>query len=184
MTAKRRSHTPSMPAGTVTFLLTDIEGSSELWETQRDAMQTSLARHDALLRQSIEAHSGTVVKTLGDGFLAAFATATDAVRAALAARVLGLALVQHARGHGEESDAALQELIDKTAETSAFQIAEAYAYRAEADRAFEWLERAYVQPDPGLTQIKQFPLFRNLHGDPRRRPFLEKMGLADVRSPG
>ena len=93
-------------------------------------------------------------------------------------RVLGLALVQHARGHSEESDAALQELIDGTAETSAFQIAQAYAYRAEADRAFEWLERAYAQRDPGLTQMKQFPLFRNLHGDPRWQTFLRKMGLA------
>src|SRR5882672_12596543 len=86
MAAKRRSHTPSMPVGTVTFLFTDIEGSTELWETQRDAMQTSLARHDALLRQCIEAHGGHVVKTLGDGFLAAFAIATDAARAALAAQ--------------------------------------------------------------------------------------------------
>jgi adenylate cyclase len=94
-------------------------------------------------------------------------------------RVLGLALVQHARGRGEESDAALRELIDKTAETSAFQIAEAHAYRGETDRAFEWLERAYAQRDPGLTQMKRLPLFRKLHGDPRWQPFLAKMGLAD-----
>jgi TolB-like protein/class 3 adenylate cyclase/Flp pilus assembly protein TadD len=86
MTAKRRSSTPSMPVGTVTFLFTDIEGSTELWETQRAAMRTSLARHDALLRQCIEAHGGHVVKTLGDGFLAAFATASGAVEAALAAQ--------------------------------------------------------------------------------------------------
>jgi TolB-like protein/class 3 adenylate cyclase/Flp pilus assembly protein TadD len=77
---------PSMPVGTVTFLFTDIEGSTRLWETQHDAMQISLARHDVLLRQCIEAHGGTVVKTLGDGIHAAFATATDAVQAALAAQ--------------------------------------------------------------------------------------------------
>src|ERR1700694_1266184 len=86
MTAKRRSNVPPLPVGTVTFLFTDIEGSTKLWETQHDAMQTSLARHDALLRQCIEAHGGHVVKTLGDGFHAAFATATDAVQAALAAQ--------------------------------------------------------------------------------------------------
>src|ERR1700687_3742104 len=74
------------PSGAVTFLFTDIEGSTRLWETQHDAMQTSLARHDALLRQCIEAHGGHVVKTLGDGFHAAFATTSDAVQAALAAQ--------------------------------------------------------------------------------------------------
>ncbi len=85
MTAKR-SGVPTLPSGTVTFLFTDIEGSTKLWETQRDAMQISLARHDALLRQCIEAHGGQVVKTLGDGVHAAFVTATDAVQAALAAQ--------------------------------------------------------------------------------------------------
>jgi TolB-like protein/class 3 adenylate cyclase len=76
----------SAPSGAVTFLFTDIEGSTRLWETQHDAMQTSLARHDALLRQCIAAYGGHVVKTLGDGFHAAFATASDAVQAALAAQ--------------------------------------------------------------------------------------------------
>ena len=87
MVAKHRSGSRALPSGTVTFLFTDIEGSTRLWETQHDAMQTSLARHDALLRQCIEAHGGTVVKTLGDGIHAAFATATDAVQAALAAQL-------------------------------------------------------------------------------------------------
>src|SRR2546426_6363236 len=87
MVAKHRSSSRALPSGTVTFLFTDIEGSTRLWETQHEAMQTSLARHDALLRQCIEAHSGTVVKTLGDGIHAAFATATDAVQAALAAQL-------------------------------------------------------------------------------------------------
>ena len=76
----------STPSGAVTFLFPDIEGSTRLWETQHDAMRTSLARHDALLRQCIEAHGGHVVKTLGDGFHAAFATASDAVQAALTAQ--------------------------------------------------------------------------------------------------
>jgi TolB-like protein/class 3 adenylate cyclase/tetratricopeptide (TPR) repeat protein len=86
MTAKRRSQMPSMPVGTVTFLFTDIEGSTKLWETQHDAMQTSLARHDALLRQTIAAHGGLVFKTGGDAFCAAFATAASAVEAAFAAQ--------------------------------------------------------------------------------------------------
>src|SRR5512143_2059738 len=77
---------PPLPTGTVTFLFTDIEGSTRLWETQRSAMQKALARHDALLRQMIERHHGHVVKTNGDGALAAFASATDALEASIAAQ--------------------------------------------------------------------------------------------------
>ena len=53
----------------LTFLFTDIEGSTRLWETQHAAMREALARHDALLRQAIERHEGHVVKTTGDGAL-------------------------------------------------------------------------------------------------------------------
>ena len=77
---------PPPPSGTVTFLFTDIEGSTRLWATQHDAMQASLARHDALVRQSIEASGGYVFKTAGDAFCAAFATAPSAIEAALAAQ--------------------------------------------------------------------------------------------------
>jgi TolB-like protein/class 3 adenylate cyclase/Tfp pilus assembly protein PilF len=70
----------------VTFLFTDIEGSTKLWEAQREIMGAALARHDALLRQCIAAHRGQVFKTAGDSFCTVFATATDAVNAALAAQ--------------------------------------------------------------------------------------------------
>src|SRR4051812_26612512 len=76
----------SSPAGTVTFLFTDIEGSSQLWAEHPEAMQAALARHDALLRAAIEAHGGSVFKTVGDAFHAAFATAVDALLAALDAQ--------------------------------------------------------------------------------------------------
>jgi len=85
-TSRRRSNVASLPSGTVTFLFTDIEGSTRLWETQREAMTSALARHDALLRQCIEAHGGYVVKTLGDGIHAVFVTASNALQAALAAQ--------------------------------------------------------------------------------------------------
>src|SRR5256714_309604 len=90
----------------------------------------------------------------------------------------GQALAAHAQGRREKSDAALRGLIDKYAQQSAYQVAEVYAYRCEADPAFEWLERAYAQRDPGLSSIKSNALLRNLHGDPRWQAFLEKMGLA------
>jgi len=76
----------ALPAGTVTLLFTDIEGSTRLWETQQAAMRTALARHDALLRSAIRAHRGHVFKTVGDAFCAAFHTAPDAVAAALEAQ--------------------------------------------------------------------------------------------------
>jgi class 3 adenylate cyclase len=68
-----------LPTGTVTFLFTDIEGSTRLWEQHPAAMRDALARHDELLRQAIEAHGGHVFKTIGDQFCAAFATAPDAI---------------------------------------------------------------------------------------------------------
>jgi class 3 adenylate cyclase len=65
--AKKRGTAPPLPSGTVTFLFTDIEGSTKLWEAQREAMR-GLVRHDTLMRQSIEAHGGHVVQSVGDGF--------------------------------------------------------------------------------------------------------------------
>ena len=73
------------PTGTVTFLFTDIEGSTKLWELYPDAMKVALARHDIILRQAIESHGGVVFKTVGDAFCAAFSSAPAAVEAALAA---------------------------------------------------------------------------------------------------
>lgn len=76
----------TVPSGTVTFLFTDIEGSTRLWEQQPQAMHHALARHDAILRQQIEGHGGFVFKTVGDAFCAAFADALNALEAALAAQ--------------------------------------------------------------------------------------------------
>lgn len=75
-----------LPSGTVTFLFADIEGSTQRWEQYPQAMQAALARHDAILHTAIAAHGGVVFKTAGDGFHAAFATAPDALAAALAAQ--------------------------------------------------------------------------------------------------
>ena len=94
-------------------------------------------------------------------------------------RLLGVTLVQHARGCPRESEIALQELIAKNAAGSAYQIAEAHAYRGQSDLAFEWLERAYAQRDPGVCITKVDTLLRSLVGDPRWQLFLKKVGLAD-----
>jgi len=74
------------PTGTVTFLFTDIQGSTKLWEQHPDQMRPALARHDQLLRQAIEGNNGYVFKTVGDAFCAAFPTAPDALQATLSAQ--------------------------------------------------------------------------------------------------
>ena len=75
-----------LPTGTVTFLFTDLEGSTRLWEEHPDAMRDALARHDEILRDAVEKRAGHVVKTTGDGLHAAFALAPDGVAAALDAQ--------------------------------------------------------------------------------------------------
>ncbi len=77
---------PVLPTGTVTFLFTDIEGSTQRWDAWPDAMRLALVRHDDILREAIEANGGFVFKTVGDAFCAAFATAPDALAAALQAQ--------------------------------------------------------------------------------------------------
>src|SRR6187200_1654629 len=78
--------TAVMPTGTVTFLFTDMEGSTHLWEQQPRAMQAAVAHHDTLLREAIESRGGYVFKTVGDAFCAAFAGPAEALEAALAAQ--------------------------------------------------------------------------------------------------
>lgn len=75
------------PSGTVTFLFTDIEGSTKLWESAPEAMRAALERHDSILRSAIDGHDGYVFSTGGDGLAAAFARAGDALQAAVDAQV-------------------------------------------------------------------------------------------------
>jgi predicted ATPase/class 3 adenylate cyclase len=72
------------PSGTVTFLLTDLEGSTRMWEQDPDAMKAAMVRHDELLEKAIAAKQGFVFSRMGDGMAAAFATAGEAVSAASA----------------------------------------------------------------------------------------------------
>src|SRR6478609_5160373 len=78
--------TAAAPSGVVTFLFTDIEGSTRRWETDADGMRAALAAHDEVLRNAIEAHGGWLFKHTGDGVCAAFASPKCAVDAAVAAQ--------------------------------------------------------------------------------------------------
>ena len=75
-----------LPSGTITFLFTDIEGSTRLWEQHPDDMRTALTLHETILREEIARHSGHIFKTVGDGVYAAFADAPSAVSAARGAQ--------------------------------------------------------------------------------------------------
>src|SRR5712675_3255037 len=74
------------PSGMVTFLFTDIEGSTRRWEADAEAMRAALMAHDEVLRSSIEAHDGFLFSHTGDGVVAAFASPKSAVDAAIAAQ--------------------------------------------------------------------------------------------------
>src|SRR5438105_13904451 len=80
----RRARVIDLPSGTVTFLFTDIEGSTRLWEQHPETMRLALARHQTLVTAQIEQHGGAVVKSRGEGdsVFAVFARAADAAAAA------------------------------------------------------------------------------------------------------
>jgi hypothetical protein len=91
----------------------------------------------------------------------------------------GIAMTEHTLGHPKESQQAMDALIAKHAQHAAYQIAEAFAWRGEKDRAFEWLERAYKQRDGGLSLIKTDPPLRSLHTDPRFGALLREIKLPE-----
>ena len=141
-----------------------------------DEAETALAR--ALELNSRGGLLHTVLGTLRlEQRRPADALAAFAQESVPALRLLGRVLALHDLGRHDERDAALRELIEVGAEDGALQVAEAYAWVGAADRAFEWLERAYRQRDSGLGQMQSWPLLRNLHGDPRWPPFLARMGF-------
>src|ERR1700756_2717020 len=77
---------PAAPSGVVTFLFTDVEGSTRRWEADANAMRKALTAHDEVLRNAIEAHGGLMFKHTGDGVCAAFSSPRSAVDAAVAAQ--------------------------------------------------------------------------------------------------
>src|SRR6516225_7192438 len=78
--------TAAAPSGVVTFLFTDVEGSTRRWENDADEMRAALAAHDEVLRSAIEAHGGFMFKHTGDGVCAAFGSPKAAMDAAVAAQ--------------------------------------------------------------------------------------------------
>jgi len=96
-------------------------------------------------------------------------------------RLLGLVTTHHALGKPAESDEALQLLIEKYGQDRAYHIASVLAYRGEADRSFEWLDKARQSAATSLTYIAVEPLFASLHDDPRWLSFLEECGMSPAQ---
>jgi hypothetical protein len=84
-------------------------------------------------------------------------------------------------GQAAASDTALVKLIEKFEKEWAYNIAYVLAFRGEADRAFEWLNKAVAYKDPGLAYIAVDPRFANIQSDPRWLPFLESIGKSPAQ---
>jgi len=93
-------------------------------------------------------------------------------------RLIGLPMAYHALGRKTESDAALATLLAKDETWGPYNIAYVYAFRGDADKAFEWLDKAVQYEDPGLIDIAAENLFDKIHSDSRWLPFLRKIGRA------
>ena len=92
-------------------------------------------------------------------------------------KLTGLALAYHALGRQHDSEAALDELIQKYASSAGYQIAQIYASYGEHDKTFFWLQRAYEAHDEGIFQIKEDPLLKDLRQDRRYRQLLKQLHL-------
>ena len=93
-------------------------------------------------------------------------------------RAYAMALAQQARGDKTAADASLNALIAGHSDDMSFQIATVYAFRGDADKTFEWLDRAYEKQDPGVMAIIDNPFTQDLRSDPRFAAFCKKVGLA------
>ena len=92
--------------------------------------------------------------------------------------MMALATVQHALGQRAEAEATRRQLIEKFEKVGAFQIAMVFADAGDADRAFDWLDKAVRYKDPGVSTTLTQPHFRGLYKDPRWEEFLRRIGRA------
>ncbi len=97
-------------------------------------------------------------------------------------RLPGMAMVFHSQGRRTESDTALAEFIEKYQAGGAYNVAQVYAFRGEADQAFQWLDRAYAQHDGGMFLCKVDPFLKSLKSAPRYKALLKKMRFPAVNS--
>jgi hypothetical protein len=94
-------------------------------------------------------------------------------------RLEAIAVAAYSLGHADESNHALNELIEKFGSKTPARVGAVYAWRGDNDRAFEWLERGLAVRDQDLETIQYYPLVQRLKGDPRYTALLRKMNLPE-----
>jgi len=168
-------------------LFARAEMSISLGLTPDDPGQRRTGRYDAAIasyrtvlslspsRGNAHAQLGTALLRKGD---AAAALAEIEQEKSEADWGISLPMAYCALGRKAEADAALNALIAKYEKDSAYNIAYVYAFCGDADKAFEWLDKAVAYQDPGLSEIVTENLFDKIHSDPRWLPFLRKLGKA------
>ncbi|MGD2120712.1 MAG: tetratricopeptide repeat protein [Gemmatimonadota bacterium] len=152
-------------------------GNCYRWAGRWDEAIASYAEAERLSPGYIAAHTGTGQAFLEKGEPEAALEAIQ-LEPSRPWRLIGAAMAYWALGQNAESDAALAELIEDWERDGAYNIAYVLAFRGEADRAFEWLDKAVAYNDPGLSEIVVENSFANIHDDPRWLPFLESIEKA------
>jgi len=152
---------------------------TELYHSGRLSEADSQFRHLMDLFPTFEWARPALAKTLLAEGRPADALAQMDLKSTSSSNLDYLSVVLWANHRSQESDAALAELISRYGKTDAFYVAQAYAYRNDKERAFEWLDRAYSQKDSGLVEFLGEPVLKNLEGDPRYGEFLRKINLSD-----
>jgi predicted ATPase/class 3 adenylate cyclase len=182
-----------IPSGTVTFVFTDVVGSTALWQDHPQAMAEALARHDEIVRRAIAGHGGYVFSTAGDAFAAAFASATDAVgavaavQADLASEPWGAAVIRVRAGlHTGEAEERDGDYFGPVLNRAARIMAIAGGGQVVLSRATAELVRDRLQPGFELRAVGEHRL-RSL-SRPEQLHQLTGPGLSDgdldVASPG
>ena len=171
-----------LPQGTVTFLFTDLEGSTRLWEDLPDEMRDALVEHDAILRGAIEASGGIVFSEMGDGMAAVFASPTGAVAAAVDAQ-LGLSTVSwgvtgplRARMGLHSGEGSLRpdgHYVNQPLNRCARLMAVAHGGQVVVSETVESLVRDALPPDAGLLDL----------GEHRLRDLSSAIGVYQVTHP-
>jgi len=170
-----------LPSGTVTFLFTDLEGSTRLWEDDADAMRAAVARHDVLLEEAITRQGGMVFSRMGDGMAAAFASAPQGIAAAVDAQ---LALSSESWGtirplrarmglHAGEGTVVGGQYDSQPLNRCARLMAVAHGGQVVVSDAVEVLVRGALPPDVGLADL----------GEHRLRDLAQAMRVFQVTHP-
>src|SRR4029079_4478872 len=170
--AYRLAHDPANP--TAHYNMAVVLYSARQWDAAIDEFRTTTR----LSPEVAGIPSGVAVALLAGKRDAAAALKEAEAERDEVTRMVAVAMALHGLDRSKEADAALTALVDKFGQDQSVSIATVYAYRGQADAAFEWLDKAVAVRDPGLPSALTEPMFDSLHDDPRWLPFLRRIGSA------